>query len=142
MSHRMLLLGAVAALAIAPASALADGPPSGTIAFAQTFGTTPTMVVEPHGFDPKNPLKARGTKGIYPALSPDGKTLAYIDDDALKTTPVNRRKPTQVAPASLGVAAPAWSPDGRQLSYVLKGDLMLVNASGGSPRRVVNGSGD
>jgi len=135
MSSRKLLLGVVAALAIAPATAGAQVP-SGTVVFQQalgidvlTAGGTPTVLAQ----------------GEYPSISPNGQTVAYIGDISLTrggmltTIPVAGGTATQLTSASETVPA-AWSPNGGQLTYLANGDLMLINASGGTAKRVVNGT--
>ncbi len=93
-------------------------------------------------------------RNFWPALSPDGETVAYIKQDArsgaheLYSSPLSRPKETRVTPArgfGYQAFAPSWSPDGSRLAFVCSWDepnisgytfnegyLCLINANGGS----------
>ena len=105
----------------------------------QPFGaTSETLVSAPLGFR-------------VPALSPDGKTLAYVGTDesgeslllAEAHTPEQGRRALDIGTLS----AFAWSPDGRQLAVADQEDarapffrrLRVFNANGGSPHVVAEG---
>ncbi|MDT0342668.1 amidohydrolase family protein [Streptomyces litchfieldiae] len=64
-----------------------------------------------------------------PALSPDGRTAAFIALNALWTAPVSGRgTPRKIVQAASTryVAAPSWSPDGRSLLYSLDDDGLFA----------------
>jgi eukaryotic-like serine/threonine-protein kinase len=58
--------------------------------------------------------------GAYPAISPDGKSIAFQSlDQEIWVSGINGEAPRKLVPAEEGqlVGAPAWSPDGRWISY-------------------------
>lgn len=135
----MLLLAAIAGLAAAPATAAAQA--SGTLAFQQEGPPDDGVNVIPSSGGTQTFL----TAGEFPAISPNGQTVAYIGavtltgGGTLTTIPAGGGSPTQLTGASPTVA-PAWSSNGSQLTYLANGDLMLVGVSGGTAKRLVNGT--
>ncbi len=73
--------------------------------------------------------------GNEPAVSPDGRWLAYISDSgSLWIRPFaggDARQLTQ------GASEPAFSPDGRTIAYRGKDGVYLLQVEGGSPRLLV-----
>ena len=70
------------------------------------------------------------------ALSPDGRTLAYIGtDDGTTVMAVRRldRLDTVRLPRTQGATSPFFSPDGRWLGYFANGRLRKIPAVGGPP---------
>ncbi|MFD6973162.1 amidohydrolase family protein [Streptomyces sp. NPDC059949] len=64
--------------------------------------------------------RSRPVRGIHlPALSPDGRSVAFAALNALWIAPVTGGAPRKVvqAPASAYVQGPVWTPDGRALLY-------------------------
>ncbi|WP_445270219.1 amidohydrolase family protein [Streptomyces sp. DSM 41634] len=64
--------------------------------------------------------QSRPVRGIHlPALSPDGRSVAFAALNALWIAPVAGGAPRKVvqAPATAYVQGPVWSPDGRSLVY-------------------------
>jgi hypothetical protein len=70
-----------------------------------------------------------------PALSPDGKTLAFASNRSGENE-IYRTSTTTWNPRLLGRdparddTQPAWSPDGRQLAWTSNGDVFAMNADG------------
>lgn len=61
---------------------------------------------------------ARPVKGVYaPALSPDGKSVAFVALNQLYVMPIGG-KPVAITHDAFYKQGPAWSPDGRWLAYV------------------------
>jgi eukaryotic-like serine/threonine-protein kinase len=76
---------------------------------------------------------------ITPALSPDGKMLAYAGGDPSNLTVFVRQvSGGQAIPLAKGIA-PQWSPDGSKLAYTdSSGGIAIVPALGGSPQRLID----
>jgi eukaryotic-like serine/threonine-protein kinase len=79
---------------------------------------------------------------IHPALSPDGRFLAYAGGDPLHTRVYVRQvsggRPTLLTGDSAAVeVAPSWSPDGSRILFANQRGLFSVPASGGTPRQEV-----
>jgi Tol biopolymer transport system component/tRNA A-37 threonylcarbamoyl transferase component Bud32 len=79
------------------------------------------------------------TLEIHPALSPDGRYLAYAAGDALRTRVYVRQvdggRPTLLTDdSSANEVAPSWSPDGSRILYASPRGVFSVPASGGHPR--------
>lgn len=59
-------------------------------------------------------------EGRAPAISPDGKTLVFLDKDQLWTLPLSapaNTKPTVLLHAHGTLGAPRWSPDGKYIAF-------------------------
>jgi Tol biopolymer transport system component len=79
-----------------------------------------------------------------PAISPDGRTLAYVTEDesgaSLRLRSLDSLE-TRTLPGTDGAMYAFWSPDGRSLAFVAQpgSDLKRIDIAGGSPRGVVDG---
>lgn len=68
-------------------------------------------------------------EGRSPAVSPDGKTLAYLSKEQIWTLSLSdeKAKPTQLFHARGTIGAPVWSPDGRSIAFTsARGDHGFV----------------
>ena len=77
---------------------------------------------------------------ITPALSPDGKLLAYAGGEPSHTSIFVRQVSGGEAIRLANGRAPQWSPDGSKLVYVDSTGIAMVPALGGSPQRLITGS--
>lgn len=82
----------------------------------------------------------------YPAISPDGKTIAFIFHGHLFTVPSRGGLATALTSGASHETAPVWSPDGRRIAYAsdLHGnyDVYALAAAGGTPLRLTAYSAD
>ena len=77
---------------------------------------------------------------IHPALSPDGRFLAYAGGNPLHTRvyvrQVSGSRPALLTDDSTAVeVSPSWSPDGTRILFANQHGLFSVAASGGAPRQ-------
>jgi eukaryotic-like serine/threonine-protein kinase len=77
---------------------------------------------------------------IHPALSLDGRFLAYAGGNPLRTRVYVRQvsggRPTLLTGDSTAVeVSPSWSPDGTRILFASQHGLFSVSASGGTPRQ-------
>jgi eukaryotic-like serine/threonine-protein kinase len=77
---------------------------------------------------------------VHPALSPDGRFLAYAGGQTIHTRlyvrQVSGGRPTLLTSDSAAVeVSPSWSPDGTRILYANQRGLFSVAASGGTPRQ-------
>lgn len=88
-----------------------------------------------------NPLWMR-----FPAISPDGKTIAFSYKGDIWTTPTGGGQARQLTTNPAYEAYPVWSPDSRQIAFASSRegslDVYVVDKNGGAPRRLTTDSGD
>ncbi len=91
---------------------------SGVIAFINTVGTNSfiaTMLSD--GSQQKNVIPMSGDF-MYPALSPNGATIAYVWGGNIYTVPSGGGTSTEIYNAASAEAAqPVWSPSGSQIAF-------------------------
>ena len=113
---------------------------AGAVAYRVTGRAAPSAPVR---FEEPQRLTLGSASYLYPALSPDGRTLAYSSDE----TGVNEIYIVGLAPGSRALAITGdggenieaqWSPDGQWLAYasIRRGGVWIVPATGGAPRQV------
>ena len=80
-----------------------------------------------------------------PALSPDGKRLAFTALNRLYVMDFPDGKPTRLSGQEVTEAMPAWSPDSKVVAYSTwegeEGHIYSIPVSGGSPTRITTQSG-
>ena len=89
----------------------------------------------------QNPLWMR-----YPAISPDGKTIAFSYKGDIFTVDANGGQAHQVTTNPAHDYMPIWSPDGKNIAFASNRegsmDIYIVNALGGEPKRLTTNSGN
>jgi Tol biopolymer transport system component len=108
---------------------------------------TAAIPFQPHGFTHKvsnfDSTVAKQVKGIYaPALSPDGKSVAFVALNQLYVMPIGG-KPKAITNDTFYKQGPMWSPDGTKLAYISDRDGIeniyvhtLTDASDAGDKRV------
>lgn len=78
----------------------------------------------------------------YPAVSPDGKRVAFTAFSKLYVQDLPNGTPRRVTNTNDGEFMPTWSPDGRSIAYVTwsgqGGQINSVSPDGGTPRQLTN----
>jgi Tol biopolymer transport system component/tRNA A-37 threonylcarbamoyl transferase component Bud32 len=78
---------------------------------------------------------------LDPALSPDGKFVAYVAgpdvDKKIYVRPLAGGEAVTVSPGSGDFRQPRWSPDGTRIAFSAPEGVQTVAALGGSPRLIV-----
>jgi Tol biopolymer transport system component/tRNA A-37 threonylcarbamoyl transferase component Bud32 len=71
------------------------------------------------------------------AISPDGRTLAFVATTSTGQTLLHVRRLDSLAASAIagteGAGRPFWSPDGKSLAFVAGGSLKRVDLAGGAP---------
>jgi tricorn protease len=82
----------------------------------------------------------------YPAISPNGTTIAFSFRGHLFTVPASGGLATPLTAGSAHDTAPVWSPDGKFIAFASDSyghyDVFLVSSQGGSIRRLTTYSAD
>jgi dipeptidyl aminopeptidase/acylaminoacyl peptidase len=79
------------------------------------------------------------------ALSPDGKTFAFVRDGQIVLMPSSGGWPVTLTSTAFGKTGLSWSPDGSAIAFAGGGSIWSVSVSGGAPKRLTSaaaGSGD
>ena len=81
----------------------------------------------------------------YPAISPDGTTIAFAYKGDLYTVPVTGGEARQLTTNSAFDSHPIWSPDGKKIAFESDRegslDVYVMDAKGGIPTRLTTNSG-
>jgi Tol biopolymer transport system component len=78
-----------------------------------------------------------------PSYSPDGTTIAFVNNGSIYTMTAHGADRTNLTPGSHGsYADPAWSPNGTQLVYGFNGGIGVMNSDGAHKRTLTEGSDD
>lgn len=82
----------------------------------------------------------------YPALSPDGREIAFAYKGDIYTVPAEGGRAVQLTTNPKHDTHPVWSPDGRYIAFASDRegsfDVYLVAREGGAPRRLTTHSGN
>ena len=87
-----------------------------------------------------NPLWMR-----HPAISPNGKTIAFSYQGDIFTVPSSGGTAKQITSNAAFDSYPVWSPDGNHIAFASNRegsiDVWVMDANGGIPKRVTTNSG-
>jgi dipeptidyl aminopeptidase/acylaminoacyl peptidase len=144
----------LAAACSAPASAQSPDPPlpahNGWIAFSSDRGSEGTGRFGLHRLEPiGGDVTPLGLTGRYPAWSPDGNLIAFVDGRSRLVVAQGSGQVVEVLTNGIyPVRDPAWSPDGSRIVFSqsgrrrFRGDLVLAAADGSSIRRITRTNHD
>ena len=103
------------------------------------FSTAMLLVVTTFCAAQESPLWLR-----FPAISPDGKTIAFSYKGDLFTVPVTGGQARQLTTNAAYDAYPVWSPDGQHIAFASSRegslDVWLIARQGGTPQRLTTHS--
>ncbi len=81
----------------------------------------------------------------YPAISPDGTTIAFAYKGDIYSVPVAGGEARQLTTNAAFDSHPIWSPDGKKIAFESRRegslDVYLIDAKGGTPKRLTTHSG-
>src|SRR5580693_3938562 len=104
------------------------------------FALQDTSTAQPLGPD-NAPLWMR-----YPAISPDGKTIAFSFEGHLFVVPSSGGLAQPLTAGTAADTSPVWSPDGKSIAFASDRygnfDVFLISADGGPARRLTTHSAD
>jgi hypothetical protein len=84
------------------------------------------------------------SKGIYPSLSPDGKSVAFAWGEGLNVIDLSSGVESHIPNTTSDDNVPIWSPDGTKIAFVNGTDLnlYLINPDGSGRTRVADLNGE
>ena len=81
----------------------------------------------------------------YPAISPDGSTIAFAYKGDLYCVPATGGEARQLTTPAAYDSQPIWSPDGKKIAFTSNRegslDVYVISAKGGAPTRLTTHSG-
>jgi TolB protein len=133
-----LLIGA----ALCASAAAAGTAPGGRIVFASESGVQARVQVwlmKPDGSG-RHALTPRSIDAETPALSPDGRRIAFVRRNDIYVMRVDGSATRRLTLSSATEGAPTWSPDGRWIAYsryrASNSDIWKMRADGSAKRRL------
>ena len=119
----------MAALAVLSVAAIVLG-------VASWLARQPGQVVRGTLLPPEGAHFALLNRNGPPALSPDGRRVAFVASRDNKTSlwmrPLDRLEATEL-PGTEGAYLPFWSPDGHAIGFFANGKMLRMDANGGAP---------
>ena len=114
------------------------------VATAAYLAVTRVTTVGPYTGGATTPIAVSGELEGQPALSPDGKVVAYVantkDGTKIFVRQIDGGRANLLTGELAGNHAyPQWSPDGSRVSFAAQGGVYVIPALGGSPKRVIEG---
>ena len=80
----------------------------------------------------------------YPAISPDGKQIAFTYKGSIYVVPAEGGQAHRISPMAGYNYAPVWSPDSKTIAFANDRygnfDVFTVSAEGGTPKRITTNS--
>ena len=81
----------------------------------------------------------------YPAISPDGTTIAFAYKGDIYSVPVGGGEARQLTTNAAFDSHPVWSPDSKKIAFASDRegsiDVFVIDAKGGTPTRLTTNSG-
>ncbi len=101
-------------------------------------------VADPDGSGARQVTDGDGTSDSSPAVSPDGRTVAFARTDdsgsAIFAIGIDGTGLTRLSPPSIPATAPAWSPDGSEIAFAgIDSGIYVMSSNGGDARQIVHG---
>jgi len=108
-----------------------------------------SLIGSGHQVSAQNRLTLQDLLSVEPigetALSPDGKTVAFVRSGQIVLMPSQGGWPVLLTSTQGGKSGLDWSPDGKKLAFASQGSIWTVVVAGGAPKRLTNvppGTGD
>jgi len=101
----------------------------------------PEQIVKLSIVAPEGTTFATGASAGPPALSPDGRQIAFVADQSGRASLWVRSLDSLTAralPGTDGARSPFWSPDSRSIAFFAQDKLKKIGANGGTPEIVAN----
>ena len=113
--------------------------PTKTRSMKSLFILTSALLLTTNVLAENDPLWMR-----YPAISPNGETIAFTYKGDIYTVPANGGKATQLTTHPAHDTRPIWSPDGSKIAFASDRngnfDIFVMDKEGGNPKQLTTHS--